>query len=337
VSEFSETDEIAALQERLQAAKRAQLSDQPVRDTFRARHAALLASRRARDAVAADQAWRARCQAYDRALTDPPAVPAGAEVVQTHGLTLAVPGGDAERGFAARLRSGWLPWRDIIAQRELGVGTIAVDVGANIGTTSMLRVIAGDVQRVYALEPEPLNFACLVYNVAVNGLQGVVLPDALAVSSGNGRALLRQAKSPGAHRLMIGRKAHEGRADTVWVESIRLDDWIDARGVEVDAISVVKVDTQGWESHVLTGAPKLLACRHIAWIIEVSPKHLAAAGTPLPDLLAQIAASFTHAIDLRPDRSRRRIVAAAELPDALAYLDGDGPNTYTNLALYHAS
>ena len=324
-----------ALHERLLGARRALPSDEPLRQTFRARHRALLASERAIEARRLDAVWIERCAAYREAVAA--GAPGDIDTVDTHGLRLALPRATSMTGFGARLREGWLPWRDILGQRELGLGSVMIDIGANIGTTSLLRVIAGDVQRVYALEPEPANFACLVQNVVANGLQGFVLPDACAISSRTGPALLRQASGLGAHRLLDDKALRHGRRDSVQVETSTLDDWVGAHGVDVNAVALVKVDTQGWESHVLGGATRLLAAHHIAWVIEVSPRHLEAAGTPLTRLIEQCQAHFTHAIDLRAEHGKARVAAAAEFPEALAYLSAAEAPSYTNLLLYHAS
>ena len=69
----------------------------------------------------------------------------------------------------------------------------------------------------------------------------------------------------------------------------------------------------------------------------MSPRHLEAAGTPLPHLIEQCQAHFTHAIDFRGDGSKVRVVPVAQLAEALAYLDTSKDATYTNLLLYHQS
>jgi len=324
-----------SLHERLHRARRALPSDEPLQQTFRARHRALLASARANEAGQAERAWIEQCAAYREAVRAP--APIDVDVVETHGLRLALPRATSATGFGARLRDGWLPWRDILGQRELGLGSVMIDIGANIGTTSLVRVIAGDVQRVYAIEPEPANFSCLVRNITANGLQGFVLPDACAISSRRGPALLRQAGGLGAHHLLDDKALRHGRRDSVQVETWTLDEWVAAHGVDVNAVSLVKVDTQGWESHVLSGAGQLLGAHHIAWVIEVSPRHLAAAGTPLARLVEQCRSHFTHAIDLRAEHGRARVTPVAELQESLAYLDAGDGVTYTNLLLYHAS
>lgn len=328
--------ESKSLHHELHKARRAQLSEQPLRQTFRARHLALRSGALASEARCAEWAWSETCAAY-RAATEAP-TPGDVDTIDAEGLTLFLPRATAASGLGARLRAGWLPWRDILAQRELGLGTAMLDIGANVGTTSLLRVIAGDFRRTYAIEPEPVTYRCLVQNIVANGLGGFVLPDACAISSRTGEALLRQGTGLGAHRLMNEKASRRGRRDTLPVTTWRLDDWIRERRIDPDCVSFVKVDTQGWESHVLMGAEGLLARKHVAWVLEVSPRHLAAAGTPLADLLAQVRQHFSHAVDLRADHSKSRVVPVDALTDLLAYLDeGDGSHAYTNLLLYHES
>jgi hypothetical protein len=98
----------------------------------------------------------------------------------------------------------------------------------------------------------------------------------------------------------------------------------------------VKLDVQGWESRVLAGATRLLAHSHIVWSLEVSPKHLEFAGTPVSRLVDQIARHFTHVIDLRrkiePVDTRR----PGALADFMAHVGQDGAESYANLLLYTA-
>jgi FkbM family methyltransferase len=332
---FLDTVQDKALHEQLHKARRALPSDEPLRHVFRARHRALLTGRRAEEARQTDAAWVEACPAYGEARRA--SASGDLDLVESHGLRMALPRATSTTGFGARLREGWLPWRDILSQRELGVGTVMIDIGANIGTTSIVRVILGDVQRVYAIEPEPANFACLVHNIVANGLAGFVLPDASAISSRTGPGLLRQASGLGAHRLLDDKAMRRGRRDSLPVPTWTLDDWVAHYGIDVPAVSLIKVDTQGWESHVLAGAARLLSAHHAAWVIEVSPRHLEAAGTPLARLIEQCQAHFTHAIDFRGEGSKARVLPVAQLAEALAYLDASTDATYTNLLLYHAS
>ena len=149
--------------------------------------------------------------------------------------------------------NGLLPWHDLLVQRGLGVGTVTLDVGANIGTTALTRIVAGDVQRVYAAEPDPTNYVRLVHNIIANGLHGFVLPDAIAISNRDGRAVFRIAQRMANHQLVGDDYAGP---DTVPVSTMTLDSWVTSCGIEPALASLVKLNVQGWEGLALLGAAR---------------------------------------------------------------------------------
>jgi FkbM family methyltransferase len=60
-------------------------------------------------------------------------------------------------------------------QRETKPGNVVADVGANIGYyTLILARCVGPEGRVFAFEPDPVNFALLQRNIEVNGYRNVV-------------------------------------------------------------------------------------------------------------------------------------------------------------------
>lgn len=234
--------------------------------------------------------------------------------------------GAALERFVAKQR---FPYRNITQTRELSIGPVMIDIGANTGRMSIPRVILGDVGRAYCVEPDPLNYAALVRNIADNGLRGLVLPDLAAIGSSSGPARLRHAKYTGGHRLTHA-AADEGDLDvTCW----RLDDWVQRMSIDPLLVTYVKVDTQGSEVHVLRGAPRLLEHRHIAWQLEVTPALLDAAGTPPSELFALCTARFSHFIDLGKYVEGPRARATRELDQALRYL-GSGEDQ-TDILLFN--
>ena len=218
-------------------------------------------------------------------------------------LSWTVPVDGASRGGLSDriVREGWLPLEAILAARELALRTAMIDVGANVGTTSIPRVVLGDFSYVYAAEPDPANYRCLVDNVTANNLQGFVLPDRVAIGATDGEAMLRRKTQIGTHHLV----STSGRPMDVAVQICTLDSWVARLGLDTAAIAFVKVDTQGWEAHVLRGAARLLAQRHSAWQIEFSPRLLKHAGSLPADLLEQAEAHFTHFIDLEASTTPR--------------------------------
>jgi FkbM family methyltransferase len=223
------------------------------------------------------------------------------------------------------------PYRVISQTREVSLGGTMIDIGANTGRMSIPRVILGDAMLAYCAEPDPLNYACLVRNVIDNHLNGLVLPDHLAIGAEDGTVRLERTKSTGGHRV-IGADAQSNR-EVVHVRSLRLDTWVDRVGIDLDLVRFVKLDVQGSEVDVLRGASRVLARKHIAWQIEIDLKILNRRGYTNADLYTPLLQHFTHFIDLNGRLITPRVRPAGELPDALSYVTG-GTEGRTDVVLF---
>lgn len=330
---------VRQLKEDLRNTRKRVPTTEPLYHTLAARRAALMTPSRQEPAADVERAFEGRSPCYAAALTvNGASGVADADRAVVAGLTMWVPR-DRHGALGKRLRKGWLPFREILAQRELGVGNVMLDIGANVGVTAIPRVIAGDAQRVYAAEPEPLNYACLVRNVIENDLRGLVLPDHAAISDVDGEVTLRRSDSMSNHVIVpdVDGASEADGIRRVRVPAYTLDTWVRRHEIEPESISFVKVDTQGWESHVLAGASDLLRFRHIAWAIEFAPRLLARSGRDVRTLLEQIERHFTHVIDTRGDPDWPRAFPVGHLRKALAYILERETHTFTNLVLYNAA
>ena len=212
-------------------------------------------------------------------------------------------------------------------------GGTFVDVGANIGTTTIPAVVRYGAARVVAFEPVPETFRLLRCNVALNGVEDRVETFATAVSDEAGVVTMELSdRSSGDARVRRSGAAAEGSlGETTWattqVPTTRLDDALSDAAVDLDDIRLVWVDTQGHEGHVLAGATRVTG-RGIPMVVEYWPYGLRRAGGAelLHDL---VAAAYTTFVDVRDGDPRHRPVS--ELP-ALAsrYV---GPGDYTDLLL----
>lgn len=274
-----------------------------------------------------DRRWREQSAEYRAAIEG---ADASVEQVTIDGLRWWVPIDPRVDDRVERAERQGFPLRAILQTREVGLGGVMLDLGANLGRTSIPRVLLGDARAVYAAEPFPANYAALVRNVAEYGLHGLVVPDQVAIGAERGQVDLRVSRYPGGHRV-IHKRRHP--IETISVQVWPVDEWIERVGVEPASISFVKVDTQGSEVRVLRGAASLIARRHIAWQMEIDPKLLKRAGTPLRELCALVEARFTHFIDLGGGRGPRSRPTSL-LREALSYL-GDQQDK-TDLLLYHA-
>jgi FkbM family methyltransferase len=293
-----------------------------------ARHRATLPEARARL-----QQFTAASASYATALDDVRDLDAHVGVVPVDGLTWSVPLSDpGDRAAVERYTQHQdFPYRAITQTRELGLGGIMLDIGGNNGRMSIPRVILGDAQAVYCAEPEPLNYACLVRNVRDNGLEGLVLPDRVAIGSENTTVRLVRAKSPGGHKVID--PGMRSKRETIDVPSLTMDTWCARLGIDLQQVSFVKVDAQGSEVHVLRGAGRLLACRHVAWQIEIDPSLLGDRGFRVDDLYDLLRRHFTHYVDLNRRAKGARVRSIDDVAAGLAYLAGQ-PGAHTDVVVF---
>jgi FkbM family methyltransferase len=145
-------------------------------------------------------------------------------------------------------------------KRVVKEGDVVVDLGANIGYFTLLAArLVGKKGKVYAFEPEPINYSLLTKNIKLNRYDNVV-PEQKAVSNVKGMIkLFLSDKDTGAHTL---RQHHVEREFAtkqfgafVEVESVVLDDYFKNRERSID---VIKMDIEGAEVAALSGMDRIL-------------------------------------------------------------------------------
>ena len=199
----------------------------------------------------------------------------------------------------------------VLIGNELGRPTVkgvtCVEVGANIGTTTLPVVLRHGAQLCIVLEPAPANLALLRANLAANGVgpdQVRVLPVAASDSPGAVEFELSFNNS-GDHRVRRRENRRRtnpsctarGNAESSPCSPRALTTSSPNRSVELSDVGLVWMDTQGHEGHVLAGAPRLLASA-VPIIMEYWPYGLRRAEGL--DLLHQLMRdSGRRIIDLR--------------------------------------
>jgi FkbM family methyltransferase len=183
-------------------------------------------------------------------------------VEDQHGNRYLVPPGDPWIGRGLLLDGGFGIGQVRAAQSVLHSRGIQIDhlldVGANIGTTTIEWLSRLDVSRATAFEPEPANFGWLSHNILLNGLQGRVALHQVALADREGVVTLELSPdNPGDHRVRLsdhpGAMAEEHRR-TVTVPVAPLDTF----DIPLLGSTFLCMDVQGHEGHVLDGAAALL-------------------------------------------------------------------------------
>ena len=136
-------------------------------------------------------------------------------------------------------------------------GDVVLDIGANIGWYSLLLARNSPPSvRIYAFEPDPLNFELLTANLQLNNAQKITgVPKALSDQRETKTLYLYPNKNRGRHSLIPLAK---GNGETVEVTTTTLNDFVEEYAVDPARVKFIKMDVEGYEYHVLRGASRLL-------------------------------------------------------------------------------
>jgi FkbM family methyltransferase len=150
-----------------------------------------------------------------------------------------------------------------------GEGTI-VDIGANIGVTSIGMLYTGELDKAIAIEPEPRNFSLLQHNTGLNGLKDRVICLPYAVSYQQGSVPFELSDTNfGDHRVRENSRSinsapaelfHESERRVITIQSDRLDNLlVTCPASFTHNIALIWIDVQGYEGYVFMGAKSLLS------------------------------------------------------------------------------
>jgi FkbM family methyltransferase len=141
----------------------------------------------------------------------------------------------------------------ILFLRKFLSGGTLIDVGANVGSVSLL--LADKIEDAILFEPNRLAAARARQNLARNGLEFKVYEFALSDTNGEIRFESDGAVDVGGH--IVGTAG--GRSATQVVQGITFDEFLRQQGDPAFPVSLVKIDVEGHENSVLRGMRRFLA------------------------------------------------------------------------------
>jgi len=165
----------------------------------------------------------------------------------------------------------------------------------------------GSIGKVYAFEPDPINFRLLRANVEANGYKNVVL-EQKAISSRECEAILHLSPGNlGDHRLY---DSFDDR-HTILVAAIALDDYFENREREID---FVKMDIQGSEPGAFSGMTSLIenSC-NLKIATEFWPAGLQRFGISGGDYLDMLENSGFHLYEIGEARKQLTRLSASSI------------------------
>ena len=223
---------------------------------------------------------------------------------------------------------GYTEMQNFIAHSGVARGTgDLIDIGANIGTTSIPLALDGVFKKISSFEPDPNNFHMFNYNVHNNKLNTIIQPFNLAMGSTPGTVEFELSTDNfGDHRIKhkdFGTGAYnEGTRAHIDVECTTLDTMIANKSINIDTVVLIKSDTQGNEGHVLKGAKNVLALRRIPWVIEFWPYGLDRSCMPRDEVSAIVMANFSSFIELKEDGITVDSAPIDKFPELFGRYDG---------------
>ena len=179
------------------------------------------------------------------------------EVVKVNGFDMYL---DPEmQGISSALRKGGREPGFMWMIRQEAKGELGIDVGANIGYTTM--PICQQMAKVIAIEPDKRAMQFLRKNISINGFDKKVTIHRFAVSDHKGKmTLLLHKKHPNLSTLHAKKKKYNYREKTISVRTID--------GLQV-LPNFIKMDIEGHEVEALDGAMECLRhtpfCTILAW------------------------------------------------------------------------
>jgi len=162
---------------------------------------------------------------------------------------------------------------------------IILDIGANIGTHSVIFSRKSKLGKVYAFEPQSLTFSILQNNILYNGLSNVIALH-YAITTLDNHAVSMDNFS------FVGKKINNGALrlspfkNNPIIGEVSLSRTIDSFNFK--SVNFIKMDIQGSEVMALAGAKKTIKKSRPIMFIEIEQIHLEALGYTTIELLEKI-------------------------------------------------
>lgn len=171
----------------------------------------------------------------------------------------------------------------------------ALDIGANIGVTAIL--LGSLCERVHAYEPSPTTYAFLRENVDRAGRGNITCHNYGLGSEAADLELTFSANNRSGAFVSNQTTASAGHI----VESIRIET-LDAIANTIPRASVIKMDVEGFEGHVLRGGAETIQNWRPVVAMELNHWCLNAfQRTSVPDFFDQLLATFPIVLAVHQD------------------------------------
>jgi FkbM family methyltransferase len=195
---------------------------------------------------------------------------------------------------AANLKTGHIDSLELLELLRSSNPQVIYDIGANVGTWTLLAKALYPTAQVHAFEPLPAHID--KFKQLTKRLPGVSLHE-IALGPHATRKMMKVTDFSDASSLLAlaetGKKHwHLQQVAEIPVKVERLDDWISSRSLPNP--DLIKLDVQGFELEVLRGAPQAMRVASSV-LTEVSFTELYSGQCLYHEVAALLAQSAFHA------------------------------------------
>jgi FkbM family methyltransferase len=158
-----------------------------------------------------------------------------------------------------------------------------LDIGSNYGFVASLAGRQRAGLKIVCIEADPALVPFVAHNLAANGVSALAVLNAVAGAQAAGQTVF--SINP---RASLDNRVSMPGWEQVQVPMVSLDEIV-ARYDLAEEKLFIKIDTQGYEAHVLRGFARFMASRS-DWVIkmEFAPNWLVSQGTQPQDLLGHL-------------------------------------------------
>jgi FkbM family methyltransferase len=193
-----------------------------------------------------------------------------------------------------------------IFEKILKPDSVCLDVGANVGLSTLALASLATTGRVFAVEPDARTCQFLAHNIRANGLSNVTVEQRFMGLDGSRKTFLFCAQNPACSPSMkpelVGRinQASE-RWDLLEVESVSIDNFVSSHGLE--KLDFIKLDCEGADVEILSSARHTLERFRPAVVLEFNSFCLTTfARTNPADAIDTVLSTFPYVWRILPGR-----------------------------------
>ncbi len=170
-----------------------------------------------------------------------------------------------------------------------------LDIGANIGTTSIYVKKKKESLRIIAFEPEDFIYRMLRCNCVINDTEDIIT-EQIGLSDTPGDVdLIYTPENPGHSRVYEGDRGKLENLRRVNMDT--LDSYLAKKGIPAEEIAYLWIDTEGFETKVLKGGKGLLKRKRIPLLQEFNPDvYMRLNDTD--EYVSMMESAYSHFIDL---------------------------------------